>query len=469
MMNRPALQPRARALALAAAIGIPATIAGCKDFLTADNPAAIPAERLDDTAFFNLQVNGAIGEFQNTYPIVTYYSGVFTDELRNHASFAEEVNFDRRDVISTNGTNSLWYVQMQRARWLADDAAVRFKRILGDSANHDLRTARVYAYAGYSLIMLAETMCNAPLAEGDSLYSRPYTPTELFTFATARFDSTIKIAAAAKAAAQAGPASTLRTAVLSGADSLTNLAYVGAARAFLGIGNKAKAIEYARKVQPIAANNFEFRIYFNDNLATSRLNNPMRNSLSGGSGPATASVSGTRFQFLDDARVPVPLNAQGQPQPEQGTGGQWIIPNSPPAYSTFDGSKSGVDFSYGGFMRFASLLEARYIIAEAEGPTVENIAFIESRRTAFPSTTATAVTTAVNFVDNLRDQRRRDFYLDMHRMGDLRRYREQYNVTTGIHSWETGAMYGGTTQFANVMCWPLNTAEISNNPHVPKS
>jgi len=120
-------------------------------------------------------------------------------------------------------------------------------------------------------------------------------------------------------------------------------------------------------------------------------------------------------------------------------------------------------------MRLASILEARYIIAEAEGPTTENIAFIESRRTAFPSTTATAVTTAANFVDNLRDQRRRDFYLDMHRMGDLRRYREQYNVTTGLHSWETGAMYGGTSQFANVMCWPLNTSEITNNPHVPKS
>ena len=44
MTNRPALQPRIRALALAAAIGIPATIAGCKDFLTAQNPAAIPAE-----------------------------------------------------------------------------------------------------------------------------------------------------------------------------------------------------------------------------------------------------------------------------------------------------------------------------------------------------------------------------------------------------------------------------------------
>ena len=443
--------------------------AGCKDFLTAENPAAIPAERLDDTAFFNLVVNGVIGEFQPMYPTVTYYSGVFTDELRNHHVFSEEILFDRRDVQPTNGTHSVFlYTPMQRSRALADDAALRFKRILGDSANRDLRTARVYAYAGYSLITLGETMCNAPLSQGDSLYSRPYTPTELFTFAVARFDSTIKIAAAAKAAAQAAAPSPLRNAVIAGADSLRNLAYVGAARAYLGIGNKPKAIEYARLVQPITGNNFEFRMYFNDNLATSRLNNPLRDRMSGGAGITSASVSGTRFQFLDDARVPVPLNASGQPQPEVATGGSWIVPNSPPAYSTFDGSKIGADFAYGGFMRLGSILEARYIIAEAEGATAENIAFIESRRTAFPSTTATAVTTAANFVDNLRDQRRRDFFLDGHRMGDLRRYREQYNVTTGIHSWETGAMYGTTTQFSNIMCWPLNTSEITNNPNVPK-
>jgi hypothetical protein len=469
MTNRPALQPRIRALALAAAIGIPATIAGCKDFLTAQNPAAIPAERLDDTAFFNLVVNGVVGELQPTWPLVAYYSGVFTDELRNHHVFSEEILYDRRDIQPANGTHSLWYTAMQRSRALADDAALRFKRVLSDSANHDLRTARVYAYAGYSLILLAETECSAPLSFGDTLYSRPYTPAELFAFAAARFDSTIKIAAAAKAAATAGPPSTLRTAVMNGADSLRNLAYVGAARAFLGAGDKAKAVEYARLVQPIANNNFEFRIYFNDNLATSRLNNPLRDRMSGGAGVTSASVSGTRFQFLDDARVPVPLNAQGQPQPEVATGGSWIVPNSPPSYSTFDGTKTGADFSLGGYMRLASLLEARYILAEAEGPTAEHIAFIESRRTAFPSTTATAVTTAANFVDNLRDQRRRDFYLDGHRMGDLRRYRDQYNVTTGIHSWETGSMYGTTTQFSNTMCWPLNSSEINNNPNVPKS
>ena len=470
MTNRLAL-PRIRALVLAAAIGITASIAGCKDFLTADNPAAVPADRMNDTAFFNLIVNGVIGEFQPTYPLVAYYSGIFTDELRNHHVFSEEILFDRREVLPTNGTHGLWYTAMHRSRALADDAALRFKRILGDSANTDLRTARAYAFAGYSLIMLAETLCESPISIADTLYSRPYTPTELFTFAVARFDSTIKIAAASKAAAQgAAPQTNLTRAVIAGADSLRNLAYVGAARAYLGIGNKPKAIEYARLVQPITGNDFQFRIYFNDNLATARLNNPLRDRMSGGAGLTSGSVSGTRFQFLDDARVPVPLNSEtGQPLPEVATGGSWIVPNSPPAYSSFDGTKTGADFVLGGFMRIASLLEARYILAEAGGPTAENIAFIESRRTAFPSSTATTPTSAANFMDNLRDQRRRDFYLDGHRMGDLRRYREQYNITTGIHSWETGPMYGTTTQFSNIMCWPLTTSEITNNPNVPKT
>jgi hypothetical protein len=66
---------------------------------------------------------------------------------------------------------------------------------------------------------------------------------------------------------------------------------------------------------------------------------------------------------------------------------------------------------------------------------------------------------------NLRDQRRRDFYLDAHRMGDLRRYLRRYQ----IDDWQKGSFYGSTTiNFADQMCWPITVAEITNNPMVPK-
>jgi hypothetical protein len=280
-----------------------------------------------------------------------------------------------------------------------------------------------------------------------------------------RFDSAIKVATAARAAAAALPASSGNTARIAAADSIANWARVGAARASLQRNDKAKAVEYARAVTGMGtANDFEFRVYFNESTAL-LIYNIDRDRLSGGAGVTTGSISGTNYIGLDDARVPYPLTAAGAPQPEPTMGGSFVVPNSPPSFSSFNGMKTGADFTYGGWIRIASLLEAKYIIAEAEGPTAANIAFVESRRAAFPSSTTPNAVTATNFYDSLREQRRRDFYLDGHRMGDLRRYEKQQ----GLDLWPSGSYFGSTTiQYGTQKCWPLTLAEATNNPLVPK-
>jgi hypothetical protein len=255
------------------------------------------------------------------------------------------------------------------------------------------------------------------------------------------------------------------------ADSIRNFALVGKARAALNKGDKATALATARLVTSMGgASEFEYRVYYNDNTALG-LTNRFQPDFSGGAGVTVRSVSGTRFIGLDDARVPHPINATtGAPLAETATGGSWVVPNAGASFSTFNNTKTGADFTVNTSIRIASMLEARYIIAEAGGAGgtnlegQSNIAFIESRRAAFPSTTATTVTTAANFMDNLIDQRRREFFLDGHRMGDLRRYRNKY----GIDLWEKGAMYGTATTFNDQTCWPMNVAEITNNPFVPK-
>jgi hypothetical protein len=218
------------------------------------------------------------------------------------------------------------------------------------------------------------------------------------------------------------------------------------------------------------ATEFEYRAYYNDNTALGLVNR-FSPDFSGGAGVTVRSVTGTRFVGLDDARVPHPINATtGAPLAEAATGGNWVVPNAGPSFSVFNNTKTGADFTNSTSIRIASMLEARYIIAEAGGAGgtnlegQSNVAFVESRRTAFPSATATTPTTAANFMDNLMDQRRRDFFLDGHRMGDLRRYRDKY----GINLWETGSMYGTATTFNDQTCWPINIAEITNNPLVPK-
>jgi len=466
---------RARVLIAGAAVGALLGIAGCDEFLTATNPGLIQEPRLADSSLVDLMANSTIGIMQDVYSWMADYGSVYTDETRNHAVFGEEGLFDQRRVQTDNGTLSTFmYAPLMRARWLADSLTARIRVIEGDSAARDLRVARGYAMAGFDLVILGEYFCEVPVPPPGERYGPPLKSDSLFSLAMARLDSAIKIAVASKAANQkvtSGATAALAARYVLGADSVRNLALVVKARAALNKGDKAAAIAAAQQVTSLGgATEFEYRAYYNDNTALG-LVNKFAADLSGGAGVTIRSVSGTRFIGLDDARVPHPINATtGAPLAEAATGGSWVVPNAGPSFSVFNNTKTGADFTNSTSIRIASMLEARYIIAEAGGAGgtnlggQSNIAFVESRRTAFPSTTAATATTAANYMDNLIDQRRRDFFLDGHRMGDLRRYKNKL----GIDLWEKGAMYGGTLTFNDQTCWPMNLAEITNNPLVPK-
>jgi len=454
--------------AVAGALTGASAMSACDEFLTADNPAAIPVERLADTALVDLMANSAIAGMQG--PNLFWHiwmGGIFTDELVNLHVFAEEGLWDQRRVSLTGATynGAFLYGPIARARWLADSVAGRIREVYGDSALHDVRLARTYAMAGYDLILLAEDFCEAPLSTAQQQYSAPYKSAELFAFAEARFDSAIKVATAAKTAnAAVNTAAGLRWA--RGADTVRDLAYVGMARAALGRGDKVKAAAAARQVVSLGgATEFEYRAYYNANT-TLGLQNLMAERLSGGAGATAGTINNTPFISLDDARVPHPVNpTTGAPLAEAAQNGNWVVPNSPPSFSTFNGTKTGADATYDTSIRTASRLEALYIIAEAEGPTAANIAFVESRRTAFPSSTAPDPVTATNFQQSLKTQRSRDFYLDGHRLGDLRRYEKQQSIDL----WPKGAYPRATNVvYGDQKCWPLIQAEVTNNPLIPK-
>jgi hypothetical protein len=464
-----------RGLAVGGLLSAALIAAGCDEFLTATNPGIIQETRLGDTSLVDLMANSAVGALQDVYSWMADYGSMYTDETRNHASFFEEGLYDQRRLQPDNGTLSTFhYAPLMRARWLADSLAARIRTIYGDSATHDLRVARTYAMAGFDLVILGEYFCEVPVPPPGERYSAPVKSDSIFSLAMARFDSAIKIAAASKAANQkvtTGPSLAAAQRAVLGADSVRNFALVAKARAALNKGDKTTALATAKQVTSMGgATEFEYRVYYNDNTALSLVNR-FSPDFSGGAGVTVRSVTGTRFISLDDARVPHPINATtGAPLAEAATGGNWVVPNAGASFSTFNNTKTGADFTNSTSIRIASMLEARYIIAEAGGAGgtnlegQSNVTFVESRRNAFPSSTAAAATTAANFMDNLMDQRRRDFFLDGHRMGDLRRYRNK----NGTDLWEKGAMYGTTTTFNDQTCWPMNVAEITNNPMVPK-
>ena len=417
--------------------------AACNDFLVAKNPGAIQEIDVNDPIYLNLIANGPIHMYQFALSENTYWNGQITDELYNRATFAEEGEIDRRQMYSDmTYINAFMYAPAQRARFLGEDAARRLKVLLGDTATRDIRVARSLAYAGHSYILLGEMMCSVPIDLG-----APKTPEEIFADAITKFDEAVTIATAAKAKYLSLP--TINGADTLAADSVKNFALVGAARAALGRDDKPTAISYAQQVPA----NFDFRAYYFDNSAPTDQRHRVFRQIGG-----TATSSYLRFTPFEA------MNTDPRLPRVAGTTGRGFTPLSPPSYSTYTGTVAGGPFAATMSVRAASGLEAQYIIAEANGPTAATLTFVNQRR-AVGGQGATAATGAALMAE-LRDQRSRDFYLDNHRLGDLRRYLKYY----GVDLFPAGAYPTSTTGqvYDNKTCWPLPTNEIVLNPNIPK-
>jgi len=439
MMHINLIPGRARLLKLGALAFALSGAAGCSDFLAAKNPGAVEEPDVTDAANASIIANGPIYAFQLAHGEVTYWNAQLTDELFNRAVFVEEGQIDRRELYSDMSyINAFLYAPLQRARYLGEDAARRLKEILGDTASRDLRVARSLAYAGYGYVYLGEMMCVTPIDLGV-----PKSPAETFADAITRFEEAITISAAAKTFLQAQPTPNVNA--IAATDSVRYFALVGAARAALGRDDKAAAIAFANQVP----SSFVFRAYYTDNTTGQRNRTYERLTLG-----SNAYLVNTPFAAMAaDPRVP----RIGGTTSRAGT------PLSPPSYSTFNNTVAGAVFAAIMSVRIASGLEAQYIIAEADGPTPATLVFVNQRRAAGLQA---AVTLAGDpLMAELRDQRSRDFYLDNHRLGDLRRYKQFYNVDlfpSGPYPGSTsGAVYD-----PNITCWPLPTNEINGNPNI---
>ena len=433
--------PRAALLRMTSALVLLAATAACNEFLTATNPGAVEEKDVNIPANADILAFGAVSTYQFSHSEITYWNAQLTDELFNRATFAEEGEIDRRNLFSDmTYINQFMYGPAQRSRYAGDDAATRLKVILGDTASRDLRLARALAYAGHSYIDLGEMMCTTPIDLGV-----PKSSEEMFADAITRFQEAISVATAAKTYLQSR--TPVNAAAVAGSDSIRYFALVGAARAALNRNDKAAAIAFANQV-PAA---FEFRAYYSDNTTGQRNRTFERITLA-----SNAYLLNTPFLAMaTDPRVPRIA----------GTTGRAYTPLSPPSYSTFTNTLAGGAFAPIMWVRVASGLEAQYIVAEAQGPTAATLAFVNARRAAGQQLAVTLAGDAL--MAELRDQRSRDFYLDNHRLGDLRRYLKYYQVDLFPKGPYPGSTSGQVYNEA-ISCWPLPTNEINGNPNLPK-
>jgi hypothetical protein len=430
------------------------TFAGCDDFMKVTNPGAVDGEALNNPDYINLMVNGVRADFQPAFAWTALWSGVFTDELRNHHGYFENGEIDRREVGETNGTYQLSvYNGLHRARFLADSVTSRLRTIYADSANAQLNVGTTLAYAGYSWTLLGEQYCSTPINR-----SAPVPSAELLRTAVSRFEDAITVTTAARGAASNITNAGQQAARIAQADAIINLARVGAARAALGVSSDAayrdKALAHARAVTPAYTSESDEGFSFSATYTTDadrytrRVSSPFYEFIRRG---RWFSISDTPFEGLNDPRVP---HADTLYRAADGTSRTFA--NSPTAFGANDGTVSGIPFQDAETIRIGSALEARYIIAELEGVSAANIEFVNERRMIGGQVPLPATATAEEYMAALREQRARDLYLDSHRMGDIRRYKEMY----GVDLWPTGAYFGSTTQtYGTQECWPIPVSE----------
>lgn len=427
-----------RALGVLAATAL---LGACGDLLDVDNPGAIVEDDLKDAAMIPMIVNGVIGEFQPGFSNYALYTGTLSDELNDVHSWRENSPIDLRATDDNNGLISSVYVALQRARSAGDEGARTIRGLIGENGGQSLDVARVLAYSGYSLVLLGEGFCAAPI---DVSVAHP--PAKLFDMAIERFEEAIAVAGAAK---QAG-------AKAASADSLINLARVGAARAALGQDAGEKALQYAKDVPA----GFLFWVTHSSN-STRQYNSFWEATRKAATEPHIA--LDPTFEGLGDRRV-VHTAQRDTLMTLSRTG---FVPLIPSSYQGWDPQNPKAITQATG-VRLASGLEARYIVAEAGGMSdAELLAFVNERR-AVGGQTEIASAAVVDLKAELRDQRRRDFFIDGHRLGDLRRYK-----ATGVGDFFSKGdwPYSTTTpkqQYGAMECFDIPLAEKNSNPNLKK-
>ena len=417
---------RIRKVGACAAIAI--AIAGCDDALSISNPGAIQEGQLADPALVQLITNGAIGEFQYAYGQYAQWSAVLSDEAYTDHTNVDVRDFSEHKFGDLNTINSTEYEYVHRARQSADDAADRLKSLLGAAATSDLNVARVIAYGGYSYVLLGEGWCESPVN-----LSAPITSDSLLRLAIKHFDEAITIATAGSQGTN-----------VAAAQDLINMSHVGAARAALKLGDATLARTHASLVPTT----YEKLAYYSTNSV--RENNAL-NALTHASGASLGMFA--RFQGLNDPRVPQPATTQlGL------TGGSIYTPLTPYMYTGWvaTGAAPRVDVNFD--IKFATGLEAQYVLAETDGPTPATLNFVNARR-AVGGQGVVALTGAA-LMTELADQRARDFYLTGQRLGDLRRYAD-----AGNDMFPTGTYPLFNDSYGTAKCLIVPLSEKAGNPN----
>ena len=424
------------ALAAALVVALPA----CKDALNVETSNRIVAEPFEnDPANAQTILNGVQGDFDCAAGAYAVMSGLIGDELQDATQTADRFPYDQRTMTAAdrryqvNNCDALGvYGPLNKARAGADNL-LRHLNGWTDAQvpGRQLKIATASNVSAYSLVLLGEGFCSAVISNfddaGNIVYGSEMTPAQILGAAIERFNK----AEAAALAAGAGAAN----------QAQLDLARLGRARAELDLGNYTAARNDAAQVHA----GF---VYLLDNSGANllRQNKVWAENHLVGSVPAMSATVGPLYRRLNDPRVPVDSVPGGGGIAKTVTGlEEWLQKK----YTSVDAP-----------LVLGSYIEAQLIIAEAAArandlPTALGVIAAERARGNQPAFTGT---TQAEVLNEIIDQRRREFFLDGHHLGDYIRFNLPLSPAPGT-AYHAGGTYGSQR------CLPLPNVEKNNNPN----
>jgi len=415
------------ARAVVAGIALTLVAAACHDITTLEqsNPGQLgPGVFAPENA--DLIVNSSKGDFQCAFNEYITATGLFVDELRNAISQTANFDLDRRTMTPDHFSGQAdctsqqipgVYTTLSVARASNDVALSHLEGWTDEQvSDRDHLIAVSAAYSGYSLVLMGEGMCSAALDLGPEL-----SPAQLFADAKERFDTAVVAATRA------------------GDDETLNLALLGRARTELDLGNSADAATDAALIPE----GFEVDID-HDATNTRRQNLVFIHIVQAQFSSADTSII-NRYEADHDPRIAVTdLDALGS----DGATEIWLPAKDASATSP---------------QALAKYSEAQLIIAENDvntGALPAAKTIINNLREAADLPDFNPATlTATNVMDEIVEQRKRELYLEGHRLGDLRRLNLPLAPATGA-PYVSGGTYGDQS------CFPLPNVERINNPNL---
>ncbi len=422
---------RRRGVAATMALLVGLAAAGCNNLLDVTNPEFISQEQLTDPALEQLVVNGVVGEFQYAYGYYALYSSAMTDETFIDHTQVDIRELTLRNILESNTVNAAIYANLHRARQSAEDGIDRLTEMLGEAeAGRSLNMATIMAYGAYAYTLLGEGFCESTVN-----LSAPLSSDEMLQRGIDMFDRAITTAQASGSSAAA--------------TDIINMARVGAARASLKLGDGSGAAAYAGLVPA----DYEKYAWYSANSV--RENNIFQ-------APAGTSGSwlsmGPSFQALADPRAPATTLTD-----IRGLNSNPIFPPQKPImYQGWSAAAENDMIQNETSIKFATGLEARYVVAEVQGPTAATLDFVNERRAVGGKDPVSL--SGNDLMAELRWQRGIDLYLTGQRLGDLRRYK----ADLGIDLFPSGKFPVSNEVYSDATCFVVPLTEKNSNPNYPR-